>query len=48
VARSAGKAVVEFKRGLRDVESDIESHVDEDASKTPKTTTPPEDQEKKG
>ena len=32
VARSAGKAVVSFKKGLRDVEQDIESASEEDES----------------
>jgi sec-independent protein translocase protein TatA len=45
VARSAGKAVVEFKKGLRDVEDDVGSQVSEETPKTPK---PPEDEEKKG
>jgi len=45
VARSAGKAVVQFKKGLREVEDEIESDENEGTAKTPK---PPETEEKKG
>ena len=42
VARSAGKAVVEFKKGLRDVEDNVQSPPGEEKPK------PPEGDEKKG
>lgn len=36
VARSIGKSIVEFKRGLRDVKDDIEESTRIDSSSTPK------------
>ena len=47
VARSAGKAVVQFKRGLRDVEDEVQSEDGEGAAKTPKLPGP-EEKEKRG
>ena len=43
VAKSAGKAVVQFKKGLRDVEDQVDSSGDEEAAETEE---PPKDQDK--
>ena len=45
VAKSAGRAVVQFKKGLRDVEDDIQSDEKGNAPKTPKSS---DSEEKKG
>jgi sec-independent protein translocase protein TatA len=46
VAKSAGKAVVQFKKGLREVEDEIESEEKEETAKTPKSPEAEEKQEK--
>ena len=43
VAKSAGKAVVQFKKGLRDVEEQVESADDEEEAETKE---PPKDEDK--
>ena len=48
VAKSAGKAVVQFKKGLKDVEEEIESAGDEEeagSEEPPKPEVPPESKE---
>lgn len=45
VAKSAGKAVVQFKKGLRDVEEDIETSDEEEA---PEAEGPDEGKDKQG
>jgi len=50
VAKSAGKAVVQFKKGLREVEEDIESDTDEEDTATgepPKTEESAPDETRK-
>jgi len=42
VAKSAGKAVVQFKKGLKDVEDEIDSSGDEEETESEKTSKPKE------
>jgi sec-independent protein translocase protein TatA len=44
VARSVGKSIVEFKKGIKDVKNDVEVRSSIDASSTPKIEQKPEPQ----
>jgi sec-independent protein translocase protein TatA len=41
VARSLGKSIVEFKKGIKDVRDDIEDHTRLEAPSTPRIEQPP-------
>ena len=36
VARSIGKSITEFKKGMKDVQDDVQSAMDRDESRTPR------------